>query len=587
MSTPSIQRPRVLSVLLVLLFLCCGSQCYAVPSEAVSRQEHGAAPSGGSAAEAALSSQWRSAIWETIPPEWLGSPTPNTILQAYQENEWTPFFITSTFELAQGAHALLRRAGEADKEAMDPKPLRIEEVRQHVKHLEQARDSAKALLPNLSDSIADLSGPSGEPPAAPGSPGIQPVNPAVVKAREERYRNLFRVAVEADVKLAELLVRFSSQMDPFSGEDQVKALSGRIPMNDYLKRLEPRSPHYRPLLNALARYRDLAANTTQQQVRAPSTMRPGESGNAVRDLQKRLQQEDFYRGEITGTFDAATQQAVKRFQAAHQIEPDGAVGQRTREWLNMPFKQKAEMIAHGINLLRQSQTRRSDRYVRINIPQFALEYYKDGQSLSSHRVIVGKASGKKVKVLGKWMRENQTPTLTSNIEQVIINPRWYVSDRIRLELDAQAGSDPQYFARHGYVQMASLYPWGQPRLFQKPGPKNPLGQIKFEFPNPYAVYLHDTNQKSLFQRTRRDFSHGCIRVEKAKHLAHLLLKDDQNPLADKTEPYLSSDRQLFIKLATPVPIIIEYLPVSCNEDGQVIFFGDPYGWLLENANAKG
>ena len=98
---------------------------------------------------------------------------------------------------------------------------------------------------------------------------------------------------------------------------------------------------------------------------------------------------------------------------------------------------------------------------------------------------------------------------------------------------------------------------------------------------------HDTNQKFLFQRARRDLSHGCIRVEKAQQLARQLLEDDKNPMADKTEPYLSSDRQLFIKLAKPVPIIIEYLPVSSMDNGQVIFFGDPYGWLSENANPKG
>lgn len=587
MSTLSFGRRHAVPFFLVFVLFYCGVQGYAVSSEAVSQRERALAPSRGSERAHTTSSQWRASIWESLPADWLGSTTPNTILEAYQESGWMPFFMNSGFELTQGAQALLQRAGEADKDAIDPKQLRVEEVRQLIKQFDLQRVSVKAVIPNLSDSITDFSPPANGQ-SATLSPGAgQPVNPAAAKVKEEKYKKLFQAASGLDIKLAELLVRFSNEMDPFSKEDQVKALSGKMAMNDFLERLEPTSPHYRPLLRALARYRSLAAHTTQQKVAATATIKPGQTGNLVRDLQKRLQQEDFYKGEITGSYDAATQQAVKQFQIAHQLDPDGSVGQKTREWINTSFKAKADMIAQGIKLLRQSQTRRNDRYVRINIPQFALEYCKDGHALSSHRVIVGKAAGKRVKVLGKWMGENQTPTLTSNIEQVIINPRWYVSDRIRLELNGLAGSDPNYFSKHGYVQMASLYPWGQPRLFQKPGPKNPLGQIKFEFPNPYAVYLHDTNQKYLFQKARRDLSHGCIRVEKAKQLAQQLLEDDKNPMVDKTEPYLSSDRQLFIKLAKPVPIIIEYLPVSSMDNGQVIFFGDPYGLLSENANPKG
>ena len=162
-----------------------------------------------------------------------------------------------------------------------------------------------------------------------------------------------------------------------------------------------------------------------------------------------------------------------------------------------------------------------------------LEYYKDGQFQEAHRIVVGKASGKKVKFRGKMVGENQTPTLTSSIEQIILNPRWYVSDRIRLELDTEAKSDPEWFTKHGYVSMNSQYPWGAPRLFQSPGPKNALGRVKFEFPNPYAVYLHDTPLKHLFARSRRDFSHGCIRVDKALELAETLLRDDASPYAEK------------------------------------------------------
>ena len=173
-----------------------------------------------------------------------------------------------------------------------------------------------------------------------------------------------------------------------------------------------------------------------------------------------------------------------------------------------------------------------------------LEYYKDGQFQEAHKIVVGKATGKKVKFRGRMVGENQTPTLTSSIQQLILNPRWYVSDRIRLELDTEAKSDPEWFTKHGYVSMSARYPWGAPRLFQSPGPKNALGRVKFEFPNPYAVYLHDTPLKHLFARSRRDFSHGCIRVDKAMELAETLLRDDASPYAEKMKSVLEGSRQL-------------------------------------------
>jgi murein L,D-transpeptidase YcbB/YkuD len=119
-----------------------------------------------------------------------------------------------------------------------------------------------------------------------------------------------------------------------------------------------------------------------------------------------------------------------------------------------------------------------------------------------------------------------------------------------------------------------------------PGPTNPLGRVKFEFPNPYAVYLHDTPKKGLFQRERRDFSHGCVRVERAKELAEILLKDDGNPSSDKLQDYFSSYRQAYIRLTQPIPIIIEYQQVSFNEGNEVVFCGDPYGWFRETAQVK-
>jgi L,D-transpeptidase YcbB len=133
---------------------------------------------------------------------------------------------------------------------------------------------------------------------------------------------------------------------------------------------------------------------------------------------------------------------------------------------------------------------------------------------------------------------------------------------------------------------SSRYPWGEPRLIQLPGPNNALGRVRFDFPNAYAVYMHDTPNKYLFHRARRDFSHGCIRVEKAHELAQELLSGDQNPAASKTDSYLATNRETFLRLREPVPIIIEYVPVVVNAKGDLVFCGDPYGWFQENSDRK-
>lgn len=547
----------------------------------------------------ASSPYWRSFLWEALPVEWLRENNPHLVVEAYQQRDWKPFFITAQFEPTKGAHALLKRLEHLEDEAIDPKPLRLEMVRKHWHQVETQRLALNHVDPRYRDTLADFpdspsfgngdtvtTSKSQAPPVqyAMNSPQNLPSDGgAGRREREERYREAFKAASELDIQLAALLVRFAREMTPNFRDEMVKTLVGDIPVADFLKRIEPSSASYRALLSAYGRYRALASQGRQQPYRDAAKLQSGDSGNAVRDLQTRLQQEGLYKGKITGHFDVATMEAVQQFQRVHNLEPDGTVGPATREQLYTPSSRKVQLIAEGLRTMRQSPTRQYDRFVRINIPQYLLEYHKDGKVIASHRVIVGKAKGKKVKLQGRLMGENQTPTLSSAIEQVVFNPRWYVSDRIRMELNDEISADPSYLARHGYVKMSSQYPWGSPRIFQLPGPKNPLGRVKFEFPNAYAVFLHDTPKKELFQRARRDFSHGCMRVEKAEVLARLLLEDDQNPGAQKIESYLSGNRPTHVKLQQPVPIVIEYLPVSAKEDGQVVFFGDPYGWFDETS----
>ena len=531
---------------------------------------------------------WRSAIWDGLPVRWANEQDRKIIVEAYIKRGWKPFFVDSNFELNRAGRVLLRELEELEDEAVDPGPFQMERLRGRLKRLDELKSSARAVAAGMrqgafgdtrrespgyaySTSDAALSRRSLEYFAA-RFPDM-----AVHKMAEQLDHGLFQEASAVDIHLVENLIRFAREMNPFSHDGLLKAFGGEVPLAEFLEEIEPTSPHYASLCEALRRYRKLASEFSATVYLGNSTLRLGDEGIYIGRLQERLRQEGFYSGDIHGHFDAATDKAVRSFQAAHLLETDGAVGTRTKYYLNVPYEEKVSMIVESLDLLRTSRTRLHDRFIRINVPQFVLEYYRNKGIEATHHVIVGKSVGKKVKLRGKWVGVNYTPTLSSAIERIVFNPRWYVSDRIRLELEGEAEEDPTYFARNGYVQMSSRYPWGEPRLFQRPGPTNPLGKVKFEFPNAYAVYLHDTPNKRFFERARRDLSHGCIRVENAVQLAEKLLADDGNAAIDKLGNYLAGSRQVFVKLQEAVPIVIEYVPVSSNGAGQIVFCGDPYG----------
>ncbi len=548
---------------------------------------------------AAASPLWRAFIWEAIPSEWLTDTSKQPLLDAYQQNDWKPFFISGQFEVNERASQLIARLRISEEHALDPRSFKLDKLSALLQRLDQCRITLQAVEPNALDRLAQLPEAGAfnyeevaHNPVLPvqtdtESPKAPPQAQGSSREIDRRIRDVFLAASQVDIQLTQDFLRYSSQMNPFAKDEQFQALTGRKPMQDYLRSLIPQSPHYKALQAALQKYRKLAQEYPRQPRLGGTTVRPGESGSHVRELQIRLQQEGFYQGKVNGSFDAETRHAVEAFQTSHNLAPDGVVGQSTVEWLNIPYEQKARMIAVSMRSLCESQTRQYDKYVRINIPQFKLEYIKDGKVKDVHRVIVGKASGRKVKLHGRVVGENHTPPLASSIQQVIVNPRWYVTDRIWRELAGSASEDPSYFSRHGYVQMSSVYSSGAPRVFQEPGPSNPLGQVKFEFPNAYAVFLHDTPKKHLFERSRRDFSHGCIRVEDAKRLAQTLLADDEHPAYGRFNELFKGRRPTHLKLNEPVPIVVEYVPVSSSDGQHVVFCNDVYGIFKDAAPSKG
>ncbi|SFM86639.1 Putative peptidoglycan binding domain-containing protein [Thermodesulforhabdus norvegica] len=389
--------------------------------------------------------------------------------------------------------------------------------------------------------------------------------------------------IKADMTLTALLVRYHLITRPGTLVELPDIGTLRDPnrFRDYLLSLHPSNHHYQLLMERIAFYRDLAG---QEQVflTDSTTLKKGMSGHPVLNLQKRLNQEGFLPDEaVNGIFDELTQSAVVKFQGFHNLEQDGVVGPRTRAALNIPYSTKLRWIRESLRRMRFFLKDDDDIMVWVNIPTFSLEYYRRGTPVSRHKIIVGEASGRMVKIRRTAIRVNNTPTLSSEIKAVVVNPRWYVPERIRKELEEEIAKKPDYLEQGNFRFLTSQYSWGQPRIYQLPGETNPLGRVKFLFDNPFGIFLHDTSQPRLFNRAYRAFSHGCVRVENALDLARFILSDAAPHQLPKLEAFLARKDQTYIVLLRPIPIYITYLPVLSDGRGSLVFGGDPYGWGID------
>ncbi len=281
--------------------------------------------------------------------------------------------------------------------------------------------------------------------------------------------------------------------------------------------------------------------------------------------------------------------AVKHFQKRHGLEPDGVMGKGTISALNTPLSQRVEQLELTLERYRWIPPSFPQPPVVVNIPEFRLRTMRrQPASYLTMRVVVGKAY------------HHRTPIFAQNMRYVIFRPYWEVPPSIQqAELVPKIRRNPGYLAENNYevvdnsggvvtdgaVSDDVLHGLrsGAYRIRQKPGPKNALGLIKFIFPNAYNVYLHSTPSQQLFARARRDFSHGCIRVENPVGLAVWVLRDIPGWTAEKVEATMqdpSNDNHQII-LPKPIPVLILYSTAVVEPDGQVRFFDDIYDYDAE------
>jgi murein L,D-transpeptidase YcbB/YkuD len=356
--------------------------------------------------------------------------------------------------------------------------------------------------------------------------------------------------------------------------------------------VQPEFLQYELLEQALRRYRRLAEDSSLQPVPVVDAFKEGDSYAGLPQLRRLL----IATGDLEATqadpggttlYEGEVVKAVKRFQARHGRTVDGVVGPATFESLNMPFAERVEQIELAMERMRWLPDLNGIPFIAVNVPAFELwaldPANERGVPAANMRVVVGKALNK------------QTPVFMEDMRWLEYRPYWNVPYSITArELLPHIRKDPSYLDKHDYEivprfgnDVAALPATeanieklgsGQLKLRQRPGPNNSLGLVKFIFPNNAAVYLHSTPATQLFARTRRDFSHGCIRVEDPVGLAEWVMRDEPGGWSrERIVEAMNGGAPTRVVLEKPFPVIIFYTTVLAGTDGTVSFYDDIYG----------
>lgn len=315
-------------------------------------------------------------------------------------------------------------------------------------------------------------------------------------------------------------------------------------------------------------------------------LKPGKKNVAILALRERLRATgDLQPEKDTGLilFDPYLTDAVKHFQYTHGLNADGIVGSATLYELNIPPEQRLMQIR--INMDRWAKLARElkNRYILVNIPAYRLELVDNGQRILTMRAVVGKP-------------ERPTPEIISTITRLVLNPYWNVPKRIaERDIIPKVIENPDYLSELGIrvfdrqdVDATEIYPseinWMKARangfqyhLRQDPGEQNALGLVKFEFQNSDDIYMHDTPAKDLFDKDRRAFSSGCIRLERPFDLADNLMENDPKWNDEIVYSLLTEGKTKYIKVAKPTKVIITYLTTWVDDEGNLQFRDDLYG----------
>jgi L,D-transpeptidase YcbB len=376
---------------------------------------------------------------------------------------------------------------------------------------------------------------------------------------------------------------------------------GASDVSAVLQQVEPPYPGYQRTMKALQTYLQLAkesSGTTLPDIQ--KTISPGDSNTGVPQLIRLLRLVGDLPADSNVSADGTIYQgalvdAVKNFQRRLGRTPDGRITPQTLADLNVPLANRIRQMQLALERWRWLPLSYQHSPVIANIPEFHLRAYDENFKIALQmNVVVGKAYG------------HDTPIFSDTMEYVVFRPYWSVPYSIaKAEFLPRIARDPDYLAKKGFevvdsrqevvaagtVSSEVLEQLRAGKLFirQTPGPKNSLGLVKFIFPNNYNIYFHDTPEQEFFAKSRRDFSHGCIRLERPADLAVWVLRNNPGWNMDRVRSAMNGTTTQQVNLTHPIPVLIVYATVIVTEDGVVHFYDDIYGHdaALEKVLEKG
>jgi murein L,D-transpeptidase YcbB/YkuD len=351
-------------------------------------------------------------------------------------------------------------------------------------------------------------------------------------------------------------------------------------IHDALGALRPQHFVYKGLAQALADLRKVEQAGGWPRIPEGPAMRRDSADARAPLLRRRLRVSGDLTAEVGAdsvVFDALLQEAVRKFQHRHGLNDDGVVGRATLAEMNVPVETRIEQLRINLERARWVTHGLPDTFVAVNVAGARVYFVRAGQVVFESRAIVGKSY-------------TRTPVFSAPMRYIDLNPTWTVPPGIVGEVLARVKKEPGYLQKEGMrvldggrpvdptgIDFSSYSARTFPYVFrQEAGPANPLGHIKFVFPNEHNVYLHDTPSRSLFEREERLFSHGCIRVENPLRLAELVLGDPVLWSRARIEATIATGETRTIRLERPLPVLILYWTASTDLDGELHFYRDVY-----------
>jgi L,D-transpeptidase YcbB len=355
-----------------------------------------------------------------------------------------------------------------------------------------------------------------------------------------------------------------------------------VSLHDIFDSVEPANIRYQSLKSLVENFVDSMNNTNYQFVNYPEN----DSALLVKNLQKRLFQAGFAKSDEDFPDSIMFSNEVKKYQAAHKIRKDGKISVKLMESLNSFDVEKFKRIAVTLDRYKLMPDTLPVRYIWVNLPEYYLEVWDHDTLTIRSKVIVGKPS-------------TRTPLLSSAISDMVTYPQWTIPESI-IKKDILPGlkKDPGYLDRKGFnlvdskgdvvdpytikwAKYSKGIPW---KIMQGSGDDNALGVLKFNFNNPYSVYMHDTNERYLFQNSERDLSHGCVRVQKWEDLAFYIARNDSlnktknqqlSYNVDSIKTWLANKDRKRIIVKSRLPVFFEYLTCEA-KNNKIIFYEDIY-----------